>query len=76
MISNIFHKKQKEQQEKMRLLWEGQHGKVYPKRFLPGRENIVLSKSLTQDDIPDKVQDNITVLSRHREIRLRFKKRF
>lgn len=41
-----------------RKTWES-----LPKKFLPGRENIVLSRSLTQQNTPYDVQDNITVFS-------------
>lgn len=53
-----------------RTTWE-----TIPKRFLPGRKNIVLSKSLTQDDIPDKVRNRITVLSSFQEMLDYFKEK-
>ena len=46
-----------------RTTWE-----TIPKRFLPGRKNIVLSRSLTQDDVPDKVRNKITILSSFQEM--------
>lgn len=46
-----------------RTTWE-----TIPKRYLPGRKNIVLSRSLTQDDIPDKVRNRVTVLPGFQEV--------